>query len=211
MWEKVGGKAPTIHRNHRVKSKLHLTVAVRVLCPTIICKSNSPRLDNINKLIFLICIADATVYRAMLRHGIAKPVAYHAELWSISTDGTLKMLICDLKRLSAIKIIRINHSKGLVYNSCHAKQCLRSTPWLETSLGQCEPFGQIIKLLKSVFHLYMLADSVSDGVSEIAEILLLDDKDNLIKACLYCIIDRKIYNKIAILVHRIDLLHSTVS
>ena len=85
------------------------------------------------------------------------------------------------------------------------------SPGLHPAFRRLEALRQIFHLLESIFHLNSLLHAVSDGPFKILLILLLNDKDDLLKPCLHCIIDGKVHDDMSVRIHRINLLQTAVA
>ena len=85
------------------------------------------------------------------------------------------------------------------------------SPWFHPTFRRLEALRQIPDILKRIFHLNPLLHAVSNGLFKILFILLLNDKDDLLKPCLHCIIDGKVHDDVSVRIHRINLLQTAVA
>ena len=143
---------------------------------------------------------------------VLKLVAYHHVLINAVFILILcKEIICHLKCMTSIIIIRINNGKRSINHIDTAHDRMSGSPWLHTSFRNCKAFRKIMQILEYKFHLDMLTHTISDSGTEISLILLLYNKYNFFKPCLNSIIDRKINDNVPVLINRIDLLQATIS
>ena len=87
---------------------------------------------------------------------------------------------------------------------------MSSSPGLFSSLRHREALRQSIQRLKSIFYLHKAAQSFSHLLLKFLLHLRLDDKNDRLKACPLCIIDRIIQNLFSIFSHRVNLLQAVV-
>ena len=143
---------------------------------------------------------------------VLKLVAYHHVLINAVFILILcKEIICHLKCMTSIIIIRINNGKRSINHINTAHDRMSGSPWLHTAFRNCKSLWQIVQILKYKFHLDVLTHTISDSCTEICLILLLYDKYDFFKSSLNSIIDRKINDNVPILINRIDLLQTAIS
>ena len=115
------------------------------------------------------------------------------------------------KRFFSIIIICINHSKSRINQRLRCQHCLSGSPWFRPSNRHLS--RNIVDILKTILYINTLRgtnffNSVPNYLSKIRLNIFSNNKNNLIKSCFNCIIDRVIHNHMPIIIHRSQLLNS---
>ncbi len=147
----------------------------------------------------------------VFRKGIFQKIPHHGILIFVRVLMRRQEIIDHLKRLLSVVIIRVDDGKGTVHQRQTGQHCMSRSPGLPPAFRHLEALRQIFHLLESIFHFDPLLHAVSDGLFKILLILLLNDKDDLLKPCLHCIIDGKVHDDVSVRIHRINLLQTAVA
>ena len=137
-----------------------------------------------------------------------KHVTHHTVLRSLCARKVRRQ---GSVRASSVKVVCVNNRKRLFYYIASRKHCLRSSPRLNTSLGNGIAARKIVKLLESVFYLNFILKALSYGLSENVKIFFLDNEDYLVKSADDGIVNRKVDYKLTVIGDRVELLEPPVA
>ena len=79
-------------------------------------------------------------------------------------------------------------------------------PGLDALLGNGAALRQTVELLEDVAHIEVFLHAPADGGLEVLLDLMLDDEDDAPKACAVGVEERKVDDRVAVIVHGLDLL-----
>ena len=157
-----------------------------------------------------VCLADTAGDLAVFRDGVLEQIAHHAVIVHLAILVGGKVIVHHFECLRAVVIVRIDDGKGAVDKRLCGQNRVAGAPGLDTALRDGEALRQLVQLLERVFHVHHLGDTVADGRLKGILDLVLDDKNDRLKACAAGIVERVIHNDLPIAAHRVDLLHAAV-
>src|SRR5580658_834301 len=116
-----------------------------------------------------------------------------------------------LKALLSVKVIGIDHGKGLVNNFGRRKHSLRRAPRLGAARRNSKSRRKIVDLLKHILHRNALLKARANRLTERVFDIPANYEDYLAEAGARCVIHREIENGLAGGTNRIDLFQSAVA
>ena len=111
----------------------------------------------------------------------------------------------------SVIIVRIDYGEIVMHLALRAKQRMRGSPRLHTSLRHGISFGQVFKVLEHICGLDIFGNALTDGFFKIPQVLLFDDKNNFIKSRGNRVMDGIVNDKFAAGADRINLLQPAVT
>ena len=114
---------------------------------------------------------------------VAQLVANHDILVFFIVRRGRKIIINFLKRLGSVIIVRIDDGKGAVDKLAGGQHGVGGTPRLFAAGRRRKACRQIVYLLKGIFYLHLFFNAAADHLFKLLLDLVLNNKNNLFKAC----------------------------
>ena len=162
---------------------------------------------------FLMCIslADTSGHMSILGQCIFQQITYHGILIFLSIFRINQEIMNQLKCLLSVIIVCIDHRKRSVHNRQTGQDSMSGSPWFYTAFRHLKAFWQVVKILKYILHRNPFLHTVSNALTEICFIFLLDNKYDFSKSSLYCIVDRIVHNNMSLGINGVNLFQSAVT
>ena len=196
-------KAPEVHRHRRAARKRLEMLAVLGKFGVVAALENFRALHDRPQAAVL-HLAHAARDRAVLGNGVAQMVAHERVL--VRVGILLEELIDEREGFRAVVVVGIDDRERHVDHIAAARHGVRRAPRLSAPLRHGKALRQDVQRLVHILHEKIRRDAVAAQSAQLRLHLGLDDKHHPPEAGAVCVKQRKIENKIALVVHRRHLL-----
>ena len=122
-----------------------------------------------------------------------------------------QMVHHGLKGAGAIVVVRIDDGKGLMDQVLGRQNGLHRTQGLGALSGDGAARRQVVQFLEGVFHFHTALDHIAHQLAEAVLKVMLNDKHDLVEACLHGIVDGVEHQHLVVGAHAVNLLISAVA
>ena len=113
--------------------------------------------------------------------------------------------------MASIVIVSIDDCERAMDDVPDGEDRMGGSPGLDTSFRNFKSFRKIVQFLKGVSNLHMSGNTVADLFTEDLFVFFLDDKYDLLKACLFCVVNGEVDDHMPFGIDRVDLFQAAVS
>ena len=161
---------------------------------------------NADKVVLVVCGADAAGYVAIVGQGFVQVVGNHRVLIGRAVLLGCQLTVDLLECRSSIIIIGIDDCERCAVDGfCRTENRMTGSPRFDAAFRHFVAFRENVEFLVNILYIHVFLNSLADALAECLVDGFFDDKDDFLKTCLFCIINGKVDNHISVRVNWINL------